>query len=188
MSVASNILVIAATARELAEALPCHTLICGVGPVDAAVRSAVAIAAMKPSAVLHVGIAGAHRASGIGVGTLVIGSSAHYTDLTVPPKFAPSALEPDARLLAAVARSFPEALQLPIATSAHVGGSTSCDVEGMEGFAVLRAAMLAGVPAIEVRVVSNEIEEADRAKWEFDLAFAALTAATPRLLEAIANA
>ena len=29
----------------------------------------------------------------------------------------------------------------------------------MEGFAVLRAAQMAGVPAIEVRVISNEIEQ-----------------------------
>ena len=32
----------------------------------------------------------------------------------------------------------------------------------MEGFGVLRAAQLAGVPAIEVRAISNEIEEVDR--------------------------
>jgi nucleoside phosphorylase len=56
----------------------------------------------------------------------------------------------------------------------------------MEGFAVLRAAQLAGVPAIEVRAISNEIEETDRGRWHFDHAFAAITAATPRLVEAIA--
>ncbi len=188
MSAASNILVIAATARELAEGLPCHTLVCGVGPVDAAVRSAAAIAALKPSAVLHVGIAGARRASGVRIGTLVIGNASLYTDLTVPPKYAPNAIVSDAALLAAVARAFPDAPQLAIATTAQVGGSASCDVEAMEGFAVLRAAALAGVPAIEVRVISNEIEETDRARWAFEQAFAAITAATPKLLEAIANA
>ena len=58
----------------------------------------------------------------------------------------------------------------------------------MEGFAVLRAAQLAGVPAIEVRVISNEIEETDRARWHFDAAFAAVAAATPRLVEEVARA
>lgn len=188
MSVASSILVIAATARELAEGLPCHTLVCGVGPVESAARSAAAIATLKPSAVLHVGIAGARRASGIAIGTLVIGSAARYTDLTIPPKYAPNALIPDAALLAAVARAFPDAPQLAIATTAQVGASASCDVEAMEGFAVLRAAALAGVPAIEVRVVSNAIEETDRTRWAFDAAFAAITAATPALLEAVAHA
>jgi nucleoside phosphorylase len=52
----------------------------------------------------------------------------------------------------------------------------------MEGFAVLRAAELAGIPALEVRVVSNDIDEPDRARWRFDDALAALDEALPRLL------
>ena len=34
----------------------------------------------------------------------------------------------------------------------------------MEGYAVLRAAALAGVPAVEVRVLANAIGEPDRAR------------------------
>jgi nucleoside phosphorylase len=56
----------------------------------------------------------------------------------------------------------------------------------MEGFAVLRAAHLADVPAIEVRSISNAIEQRDRAHWKFDDAFDAITAVTPRLVEEIA--
>jgi nucleoside phosphorylase len=52
----------------------------------------------------------------------------------------------------------------------------------MEGFAVLRAAELAGIPAVEVRAVSNEIDEPDRARWRFDDALAALEQAVPLLL------
>ncbi|MFY9580600.1 MAG: hypothetical protein WAQ33_14900, partial [Gaiellaceae bacterium] len=55
-------------------------------------------------------------------------------------------------------------------------------VEAMEGFAVLRAAALAGVPAVEVRVVSNAVGELDRALWQFDEALASLAEAVPRLL------
>ena len=55
-------------------------------------------------------------------------------------------------------------------------------VEAMEGFAVLRAAELAGIPAVEVRAVSNEIDEPDRGRWQFDDALAALASALPRLL------
>jgi futalosine hydrolase len=55
----------------------------------------------------------------------------------------------------------------------------------MEGFAVLRAAELAGVPAVELRAVSNEIEEPDRGRWRFEDGFAALEAAVPRLLAAL---
>jgi nucleoside phosphorylase len=71
---------------------------------------------------------------------------------------------------------------LPIGTSARVGGTSGCTVEAMEGFAVLRAAQLAGIPALEVRAVSNEIDEPDRARWRFDDALGALAQALPLLL------
>ena len=52
----------------------------------------------------------------------------------------------------------------------------------MEGFGVLRACGLAGVPAVELRAVSNAPGEADRAKWRFEDAFAALGEAVARVL------
>ena len=59
--------------------------------------------------------------------------------------------------------------------------------EAMEGFGVLRAAQRAGVPAVEVRAISNDIEETDRARWHFDEAFAAIVAVTPRLVVEVAS-
>ena len=55
----------------------------------------------------------------------------------------------------------------------------------MEGFAVLRACELAGVPAVEVRVTSNDIGEPDRRRWRFDEALALLRAALPGLVDAL---
>jgi nucleoside phosphorylase len=52
----------------------------------------------------------------------------------------------------------------------------------MEGFAVLRAAELAGIPAVEVRAVSNDVDEPDRSLWRFDDALGALERALPLLL------
>jgi futalosine hydrolase len=40
-------------------------------------------------------------------------------------------------------------------------------VESMEGFAVLRAAEIGGVPAIEVRGISNIVCERSRSRWDF---------------------
>ena len=60
-------------------------------------------------------------------------------------------------------------------------------VEAMEGFGVLRAAMLAGVPALEVRAISNEIGEPDRERWRIDEAIDVLVAALPDLLEAVGS-
>ena len=90
---------------------------------------------------------------------------------------------PDAALLVAARSALPEAHVLPIATSARVGGGTSCEVEAMEGFGVLRAAALAGVPAVELRAVSNVVDEPDRRRWHIDDALALLRDSVPRLLE-----
>ncbi len=70
---------------------------------------------------------------------------------------------------------------LPIATCGKVGGGSDCDVEAMEGFGVLRACELAGVPAVELRAVSNSPDESDRSRWVFDEAFALLGRALDRL-------
>jgi futalosine hydrolase len=176
------ILVVAATKRELAGAAGAATLACGIGPVEAAAASARALAGLRrPAALLHVGIAGGR---GIPVPQLVIGSEAVYED-ALAGGLVPERERPDPRLVDAAHRALPEARVLPIGTSARVGGTSSCDVEAMEGFAVLRAARLAGVPAIEVRAVSNEIDEPDRTRWRFDDALAALDAALPRLLSAL---
>jgi futalosine hydrolase len=180
-----SILVVAATDRELAGAVGVATLRCGVGPVEAAASTAAAIAINRPAVVLHVGIAGARRSSGIALMSLVVGSETRYCDIDPANDWAPRTLLTSTILVEAARRALPGATVRPIGTSARVGGTHECDVEAMEGFAVLRAAQLAGVPAIEVRVVSNEIEETDRARWRFEEAFQAVADATPRLIAEI---
>ena len=185
----TQILVVAATAQELASAEGWLTLQCGVGPVDAAAATAAAIALHRPAVILHVGIAGARRQRALPFASLVIGSEARYCDVNADSKWAPRVIAPSPILLAAARRVFSSALVLPIGTSGRVGGIANHDadisVEAMEGFGVLRAAELAGIPALEVRAISNDIEELDRARWHFDAAFAAITAATPLLVAAL---
>ena len=177
------ILLVAATERELAGAHGAAVLACGVGPVEAASATSRALAERRPDVLLHVGIAGGR---GLTPPQLVIGSEAVYEDAAGGASV-PSRVEPAPRALAAARRALPEALVLPIATSARVGGTTACTVEAMEGFAVLRAAELASVPAVEVRAVSNEIEEQDRTLWQVERALGALDAAIPRLLAELAR-
>lgn len=182
-----RVLVVAATVRELAISEGWTTLVCGVGPVDAAARVAAAIAVSKPAAILHVGIAGARTSSRLAPPQLVIGTDAIYCDLRVPAHFAPRQLACDSRLFEAVRRSLPDAPCRAIGTSGSVGHTAGCEIEAMEGFAVLRAAQIAEVPAIEVRAISNHIEETDRARWKFDDAFGAICSVTPRLVREIAS-
>jgi futalosine hydrolase len=172
------ILVVAATERELAGAQGAATLVCGIGPVDAAAATSRALAEQRPDALLHVGIAGAR---GLDVPQVVIGSASVYED-AAEGGLVPVRLEADSELVEAARRALPAARVLPIGTSARVGGTRGCQVEAMEGFAVLSAAAQARVPAVEVRAVSNEIDEPDRRRWRFDDALAALESALPKLL------
>jgi nucleoside phosphorylase len=176
-------LVIAATERELEGLEPTlhRSLVCGVGPVEAAVTTARALAERRPRGVLHVGLAGSHCFAGP---ELVLGSESVYCDARTP-SLVPATARPDEGFLAAARAVFPDARVCAIGTSARVGGSEGCEVEAMEGFAVLRACELAGVPALEVRAVVNEISEADRGRWRFDDGLALLRDAVPRLFEAL---
>ena len=175
-------LVVAATNRELAFVTRVETLCCGIGPVEAAIATTRALTERRPQAVLHIGIAGART---LEPPALVLGTESVYCDLIDAGSRFPriERLAPDPALLAAARRVLPEAHVLPIATAGRVGGGGCCDVEAMEGFGVLRAAALAGVPAIELRAVSNAVDEADRGRWHIDEALAALAGAVPTLLE-----
>lgn len=174
-------LVVAATERELAHVHGVETVVCGIGPVEAALRTARALAALEPDAVLHIGIAGAR---GIAAPALVLGSESVYCDVVDPTSLLKriERIQPDSELLARVHAALPEAYVLPIATAGKVGAGAECEVEAMEGFGVLRACALAGVPAVELRAVSNAPDEADRGTWSFEDAFAALGEAVTRVL------
>jgi futalosine hydrolase len=182
VSAGRRVLVIAATEPELCG----HDgLACAVGPVEAAAATAHRLAVDRPDVVLNVGIAGGVR---LEPGTLVVGTEAVYADIAAAIPVV-ARVEPDPALLAAVREALPGAPALPILTSAAVSGpsyklSQGFLVEAMEGFGVLRACELAGVPAVEVRAISNELGEEDRTRWELGRALDALAGALPRLLAA----
>ena len=81
----------------------------------------------------------------------------------------------DVRLLAAVAnRGYRVVRGITVArvtsseeTAARLA-QLGAAVESMEGFAVLRAAQLAGVPAIELRGISNRVGSRERSGWSFE--------------------
>jgi futalosine hydrolase len=173
-------LVVAATDRELALLDGFDTFCCGIGPVEAALRTARVLEERRPDAVMHVGIAGSRS---LEPPALVLGRESVYCDVIDPSSTLPRVerTAPDLALLERARAALPEAHVLPIATCGKVGGGTGFDVEAMEGFGVLRACELAGVPAIELRAISNSPDEADRDLWRFDEAFAALADALHRL-------
>ena len=103
---------------------------------------AAALERAAPDAILHVGVAGARRASGVEVLEVVVGSEAVYEDLVTARKLAPTLVSADQRLVEAASAALPSARVMPIGTTGRVGGASGCQVEAMEGFAVLRAAEL----------------------------------------------
>ena len=174
-----DVLLVAATERELDGR---HGLVCGVGPVEATAATARALALRTWRAVLHVGVAGGRD---LAAGSLVIGSEAIYCDLSAAIRLV-DRVPTDPRLIAAARQVIPAAPILPIGTSAAVGGAGhDLRVEAMEGFGVLRAAALAGVPAVEIRAISNEIGDSDRSRWRITEAIDALSRETPALIAQI---
>ena len=154
--------------------------------MEAASATARALALRAFRAVLHIGLAGGR---GVPAGALVVGIEAVYCDLSAEWPVVDH-VAPDASLVAGLRTALPDAHTLPIHTSAAVGGARTSSsqavlVEAMEGFGVLRAAALAGVPAVEVRAISNEIGEDDRSRWDLDAGLAALERALPAMLAAL---
>lgn len=182
-------MVVAATDFEaaLVDGVAVRTVVSGIGPVEAALATARAIARETPTAILQIGIAGART---LPHASLVLGSEAVYCDVLDPLARIPRVerVKPDAGLLAAASGALPKAQVLPIGTTGRVGGGAACEVEAMEGFGVLRAAALAGIPALEFRAISNLVTEADRDRWRVDDALDALRVALPPLLEELARA
>ncbi len=182
------LLVVAATEFEadLVEPGRARVLVCGVGPVEAAARTAAVLAASAASvdAVLNVGLAGARA---FDEPRFVVGSEAIYCDAD-NDRWIELRIAPDESLAAAAARALPAASVEPIGTAARVGGTSGCEIEAMEGYAVLRAAALARVPAVEVRVVVNAIGEHDRGKWRFAEGRALLAESLPALVDELSRA
>jgi futalosine hydrolase len=167
-------LVVAATERELGGR---PGFVCGIGPVEAAASTARLLATQDVDAVLHVGIAGSRELAPL---TVVLGAESVYSDLRAEIPVVRQ-VEPDHDLFTRVRATLPDAVVASIGTSAAVGGVRK-EVEAMEGFGVLRACSLAGVPVVELRVISNSPDEPDRSKWRFDEAFEVLGAAIDRIV------
>jgi futalosine hydrolase len=179
----SDVLLIAATELELCGH---EGLACGIGPVEAAAATARQLSAEQPRAVLHLGVAGGRR---LIPGSLILGTEAVYCDIAAEIPVV-DRVAADSALLGALQAAFPDAVSLPIATSAAVSSdavSHDFRVEAMEGFGVLRACALAGVPAVEVRAISNDLGEGDRERWMILRGLEALDEALPRLLEALSQ-
>ena len=173
----------------------------GVGPAAAAAATARALAGGSYRAVLSAGIAGGF---GQPVGTTVLAERTVAADLGVEDPAAaggwrsvgelglgPSELACDPGLTARLATLLeasgrPPAVGTVLTVSTATGTAERAGAllarwspvaEGMEGYAVVLAARGAGLPALELRTVSNPVGPRDVAGWDLPAALSSLTGA-----------
>jgi futalosine hydrolase len=172
----------------------------GVGPAIAAASTARLLARAEAAgtpytAVVCAGIAGGLTA---GPGAIVVGTRAVAADLGSDSQdgffsvdelgFGTSTVDCDGELVAGLRRLLPMAVVGEILTVSTVTGTRTraaeltsrhpaALAEGMEGYGVGIAAVLASVPFAEIRTISNPVGLRDRANWRVDEALTALTTA-----------
>jgi futalosine hydrolase len=178
------ILIVCAVAKELAFLTPqphVEVLVVGVGPVEAAAQVSRALALGRYDLVINAGIAGAiPGCAEVGDGVVVADEIFELDLETGHPIALPDGLHvhdsvaSDLALTDRIVELGFRALR-----GATVGRVTATDetagrlaalgaqVESMEGFAVLRAAEIAGVRAVEIRGISNRVGDRAKSGWNF---------------------
>jgi futalosine hydrolase len=204
------ILVVCATAAELRGFVPpdgVEVLVTGIGPIEAAIATARAISERGHSperpfeAIVNVGIGGAFRGLAE-IGETILVTNETFAELGLEDGGEPDlpsglrlerCVEADADL---VDRLAPAGLRagggLTVATvttsdgrAARLAQRFGATVESMEGFAVLRAAKLAKIVAIEIRGISNYVGSRATSEWSFSRGTQTAVNALDRVLNAI---
>ena len=161
----------------------------GIGRTNAAASTTESILRHGPfAAVINAGVAGVLPGGKLAIGDTVVASACVYAEegLLTPAGFVDMAamgfslgdfegntVPVDDRLLSRLAGLFHTG---PIATVATCSGTlaaaesvaqrTRSVAEAMEGAAVVHAARRLGVPAIELRVISNTTGDRDNQEWD----------------------
>jgi futalosine hydrolase len=179
------ILLACAVEKELAFWTPrdgVEVLITGVGVVEAAIAVTHRLAQQRYKLVVNAGIAGAYEgAAKIGSGVVVSSERLELdredgTALALPEgvSIVDTVSDCDPLLAAKLAAAgFPTLNGITVSrvtsteATAQRLAAMGGQVETMEGFAVMRAAELAGVHTVEVRGISNRVGDVARAGWDF---------------------
>ncbi|MEE2907404.1 MAG: futalosine hydrolase [Planctomycetota bacterium] len=208
-----NVLIVTAVAAE-AEAVGnpdgACVIVGGVGRTNSASATTAALLQRGPfTAVINAGIAGILPGSDLVIGDILVADCCVYLEegIETPTGFRdldsmgfplgdfPGNRVPvDPALLATLGPSYPTG---PIATVATCAGTdakaqevtqrTGALAEAMEGASVVHAARLQGIPAIEVRSMSNTTGDQDAQTWDLEAALKALRGAVPEMLKRLVD-
>lgn len=198
-----------AVLRGLQAAARFDVVVAGVGPASAAARTAAALAAADYKIVVSAGIAGGFTGQAP-VGSIVVSDAIVAADLGAESPdgfigldelgFGSARVPVDAALAGRVTDALRAAgltvTCSPVLTVSTVTGTAEraaelaarvpgAAAEGMEGFGVATAALQFGIPAVEIRAVSNPVGPRNRDAWRIGDALAALEAASSKLPEVL---
>jgi futalosine hydrolase len=198
------ILVVCAVERELRHWKPrsrVEILVTGIGPVEATAATSRALATSSPSIVINAGIGGGFRGRAA-VGDAFAIETEHFAELgledgsPLPPLPGSVRLvqriDSDAALVdlcSGIGARIGSAITVSTITTSEARADSlaerfEAEIEAMEGFAVLRSAAVAGIPALELRGVSNLVGPREQGAWDFDAGARAVTALLDRFLDA----
>lgn len=150
----------------------------GIGPVEAALGAAEALASVRPAAAILLGTCGALPGSGLSIGDAVVVQRSILTSSDAAAGFAyiPAPMQREAladeALLSRLALRLPGVSCATVVAITHDQGHaeaearhTGCQVEHLEAYAFLRAAERAGVPALCVLGVANDVGPDAHTQW-----------------------
>ncbi len=187
-----------------------RVVVAGIGRTNAAAAAAETLAEARAAgtpfvAVISTGIAGALPGSNLAIGAVIVADVCIYAEegIALPEgqgdmralgfplgDFEGNRVPVDAALLVAF-RALGTACA--IATVATCSGTdaaalavrtrTGAMAEAMEGAAVVHAARRAGVPAIEIRSISNTTGDRPKQRWDIAAAFTALARVGDEILK-----
>lgn len=171
----------------------------GVGKVNTAAGLALAIDALRPAAVVQIGLGGAFPDAGLDIGEAAVASEEVHLDsgaltgsgfeemeaigfrLLTSPRKVFNRVPVDADLSKELAGN--SLRLLPFGTSETVTGDRDdvpelalrygVAIESMEGAAAAQVSLALAVPFAEVRGVSNEVGERDKKNWRIEEALEA---------------
>lgn len=179
-----------------------ETMVTGVGPVEAACTVAHQLAQRRYRLVVNAGLAGALDGSArIGDGVVVADDTLELALENGHPIVLPDGqsivdkVHSDPHLVAGLAaKGFASLHGITVARVTATEETAArqvrlgAQVESMEGFAVLRAAERAGIPAIEIRGISNRVGSRESSGWNFDAGINGLTLVLRAFFELIDSA
>ena len=178
-----------------------RVVVAGIGRTNAAAATAEALAEARAAgapfaAVISTGIAGALPGSNLALGTVIVADACIYAEegIALPDgqgdmrvlgfplgDFEGNRVPVDGALLVAFRALGPACEIATVATCSGTDAAalsvrtrTGAMAEAMEGAAVVHAARRVGVPAIEIRSISNTTGDRAMQRWDIAAAFAAL--------------